>query len=970
MKTTIINFYGGPAAGKSTISKLLYEKMQEMQIFEDVAFVNEFATELILRGESHKLKDQMFVTGGQIDKLKTHIGKAPIIITDSPLQLGRVYSSLEQFNEVSSLIDATLDNTNEINIVIERNLDFPFETYGRVHTLEESIEKDKELLFMLESDNKEFLTHKNGIDSLDMLIENVYEKIRELNIKSAFENGTLIKSSDENYSFGGYERLKETMTNHPMFEGVRFDEVFRNPDYFKENKQGLSAAMVYLTPDEYMSAVELRQKGHTFSLEKVEGIRDFRDAGNKLEAPFLEYGYKDLDSQDDYKHFTQEGYNRAYYMQMMGVKEIPVFIRYREDDKDVPDFIIQKLQGGKTLDKKITTNYKENTMKNVIKVEFQSIWDGRTEILTNAELDITSGKIINIESADDVEDLDMLDSQSIFVRIGDMTVAYDVVENENEYFIGEKDLRMVQSWANIKNNAKVVLIKDIQWESGLTFDDVEDVIPDVTTDMDVLTDGKIVRFDINTMVDGIENYATMFYDEETQEWCARHDIKDFEQDIMEEICSNINAFTRSAEQPFNYNDFIQELKDGNLKLTSYEWSPPVQKNNQPQNFLDDNEKMVDFIQLSREDFLKSYSYLSEADYEQTAEAMENLIEASIEKERNLYDETNVYDIIASKNGGIGFSRYESITKDEHCLSDSLTGYVSSIKRYSLSSLSDGLKSKLDDRIVVDGLIYNMESYDAAGKEMSYASIDANKRFIIETDDRFSTLEDMKITFQDGLDYLRNDFVYTTMYHPNELRERIKDGSLLRSSIENRDMEVIEWLMEKNCNPNEGIELAAKLNYAEGLDMLIKKGADVNLHVGSPLLLAVEARSVDTVKLLLENGANPNIENIFGTPLEKAAESSNFEIVELLLKHGAENDEVISMMETPDKYTTINRSFSLFNEELDGVLEKMDSLHISIKDVVDTVKGIKEKIEAQIKSNTPAQDDAPELEEKTKNIKTL
>lgn len=876
MKTTIINFYGGPAAGKSTISKLLYEKMHEMRIFEEIAFVNEFATELILKGEAHKLKDQMFVTGGQIDKLKTHIGKAPIVITDSPLQLGRVYSSLEQFNEVSSLIDATLENTNEINIVIERNLDFPFETYGRVHTLEESIEKDKELLFMLSSDNKEFLTHKNGIDSLDMLLENVYEKIRELNIKSAFKNDTLIKSSDKNYSFGGYERLKETMTNHPIFEGVRFDEVFRNPDYFKENKQGLTAAMVYLTPDEYMSAVELRQKGHTFSLEKVEGIRDFRDAGNKLEAPFLEYGYRDLNSQDDYRHFAQEGYNRAYYMQMTGVKEIPVFIRYREDDEDVPSFIMQKLQGSKTLDKKLTTNYKENDMKDVT-------------------------------------------------------------------------------------------IKDIIWESGLTFDDVEDVIPDITTNSDVLTDGKIIRFDINTIVDGIENNATMFYDEETEEWCARHDIKDFERDIMEEIYSNINAFTRSAEQPFNYDDFIQGLKDGNLK---YEWSPPVQKNNQPQNFLDDNEKMLDFAQLSKEEFLKSYSYLSEADYEQTAEAMENLIEASIEKEKKLYDETNVYDIIASKNGGIGFSRYESITKDEHCLSDSLTGYVSSIKRYSLGSLSDGLKSKLDDRIVVDGLIYNMESYDAAGKEMSYASIDANKRFIIETDDRYSTLDDMKITFQDGLDFLRNDFVYTTMYHPNEIRERIKDGSLLRSSIENRDMEMIEWLMQKKCNPNEGVELAAKLNYAEGLDVLIKKGADVNLHAGFPLLLAIEARSVDTVRVLLENGANPNIENIFGTPLEKAAESSNTEIVELLLKNGAENDEIISMMETPDKYTTINRSFSLFNEELDGVLEKMNSLQVSIKDVVDTVKGIKEKIEVQVKSNVPAQDDALELEEKTKNIKTL
>ena len=34
-------------------------------------------------------------------------------------------------------------------------------------------------------------------------------------------------------------------------------------------------------------------------------------------------------------------------------------------------------------------------------------------------------------------------------------------------------------------------------------------------------------------------------------------------------------------------------------------------------FIDDWEKMVDYFQMSKEDFLKSYSYLSEKDYEAT-----------------------------------------------------------------------------------------------------------------------------------------------------------------------------------------------------------------------------------------------------------------------------------------------------------------------------------------------------------------
>lgn len=35
------------------------------------------------------------------------------------------------------------------------------------------------------------------------------------------------------------------------------------------------------------------------------------------------------------------------------------------------------------------------------------------------------------------------------------------------------------------------------------------------------------------------------------------------------------------------------------------------------NFCSDNEKMVDFIEMSKEDFLKSYPYLTEEEYEAT-----------------------------------------------------------------------------------------------------------------------------------------------------------------------------------------------------------------------------------------------------------------------------------------------------------------------------------------------------------------
>ena len=45
-------------------------------------------------------------------------------------------------------------------------------------------------------------------------------------------------------------------------------------------------------------------------------------------------------------------------------------------------------------------------------------------------------------------------------------------------------------------------------------------------------------------------------------------------------------------------------------------------------FLDDEEKMVDFVFLTKEEFLASYSYLTEEEYDATVEAYEKSLKDS------------------------------------------------------------------------------------------------------------------------------------------------------------------------------------------------------------------------------------------------------------------------------------------------------------------------------------------------------
>ena len=73
-------------------------------------------------------------------------------------------------------------------------------------------------------------------------------------------------------------------------------------------------------------------------------------------------------------------------------------------------------------------------------------------------------------------------------------------------------------------------------------------------------------------------------------------------------------------------------------------------------------------------------------------------------------------------------------------------------------------------------------------------------------------------------------------------------------------------------------------------MLLNNGADPNIQCTmgeTPLYQAVDMEKIDHIKLLLKNGANPNITNDDGlSPLHAAVSKQNISIVKILLKYGA------------------------------------------------------------------------------------
>jgi ankyrin repeat protein len=90
-----------------------------------------------------------------------------------------------------------------------------------------------------------------------------------------------------------------------------------------------------------------------------------------------------------------------------------------------------------------------------------------------------------------------------------------------------------------------------------------------------------------------------------------------------------------------------------------------------------------------------------------------------------------------------------------------------------------------------------------------------------------------------------------------------------------------------------LHLAAFSGSAQTLRLLLDRGADVNVRAktkfrNTPLQTALLPGQYETAKLLLEHGADPNVRQSKGfTPLQEAALLGRRDLVDLLLTHTAE-----------------------------------------------------------------------------------
>jgi len=175
--TIVVNFFGGPGSGKSTMAGQLFGVMKEQRI--NVEYVPEFAKELVWE-ESQAIDDQLYLLGVQHFRLYRLLGKVDYIISDSPLLLGNHYVEfsnhkfptnrvLESWrNSYKELAMNTFDMYDNMNFFVNRG-ERKFVQAGRLQNEDQAKEIDVELRFMLKQWGYPFTTVSNVNDVINML---------------------------------------------------------------------------------------------------------------------------------------------------------------------------------------------------------------------------------------------------------------------------------------------------------------------------------------------------------------------------------------------------------------------------------------------------------------------------------------------------------------------------------------------------------------------------------------------------------------------------------------------------------------------------------------------------------------------------------------------------------------------------------------------------------------------------------
>lgn len=166
----VINLYGGPCSGKSTIMAGVFYKLKEMG--KNVEMSPEFVKDSVYDGNPYPFKDQIYVFANMLKRLRQFDGKVDYVVTDAPLLMNLVYAENES-DSFYKLVRNEYDKYNNYAYILRRG-SVKYQNNGRVNTKKESDRIQRVIENILENQNiKAPILYLSKDDPVDYIIDDI-----------------------------------------------------------------------------------------------------------------------------------------------------------------------------------------------------------------------------------------------------------------------------------------------------------------------------------------------------------------------------------------------------------------------------------------------------------------------------------------------------------------------------------------------------------------------------------------------------------------------------------------------------------------------------------------------------------------------------------------------------------------------------------------------------------------------------
>jgi hypothetical protein len=178
---TVVNFFAGPGAGKSTTAAALFTLLKLHQGIQ-CELVPEYAKDLVWEERHHTFMNQHYIFSKQHHRIWRVAQKVEVTVTDSPILLSNIYRTDMTTDTFRAFVLEEFNVYNNINFFIERKKRYA--EYGRNETAEEARAIDNNILSYLAEHDIPYYTIKGDTDGIDNAL---MITLKNLNREKQFE---------------------------------------------------------------------------------------------------------------------------------------------------------------------------------------------------------------------------------------------------------------------------------------------------------------------------------------------------------------------------------------------------------------------------------------------------------------------------------------------------------------------------------------------------------------------------------------------------------------------------------------------------------------------------------------------------------------------------------------------------------------------------------------------------------------